>query len=121
MNRIETQSVNDGDVKSYNLGDYYFGTTLSTSTIQATIGNGVGNDSISYNFGAPVSTTCNFVILDETTAVAYLDNKVDLFNDGNATNVLCFDIVEVGGQACFVLRATYYGTNYAYYVAKAAN
>ena len=61
---------------------------------------------------------CNFVILDDNRAVAYLDNAVDLFENGNATDVFYFDIVEIDGQPCFVLHATLGNHDYAYYVVR---
>lgn len=112
------RNLSSGNTKNYYIGDYYFGTTLSDYTIYAKIGNGVGKDSISYNFDSPVSVTCDFVILDDSKAVAYLNDTVDLFNDGNATDVLYFDITEVDGQSCFILKATHVQTVYNYYVRK---
>ena len=119
--RIDKEPVNGGDTTTYNLGDYYFGRVLSEHTVYAEINNGTGNDYIGYNFGNEVYVTCNFIILDDNTAVAYLDNAVDLFENGNATDVLYFDIVEINGQPCFVLNATLGNHNYAYYVVKASN
>ena len=119
--RIDRELISGGDTTTYNLGDYYFGTVLSEHTIYAEINNGTGNDYIGYNFGNEVYVTCNFVILDDNTAVAYLDNAVDLFENGNATDVFYFDIVKINGQPCFVLNATLGNHNYAYYVVKASN
>ena len=119
LHHIERELISGGDATTYNLGDYYFGTVLSEQTIRAKINNGTGNDYISYDFGNEVYVTCNFVILDDDTAVAYLDNAVDLFENGNATNVFYFDIVQINGQPCFVLNATLVNHNYAYYVVKA--
>ena len=109
----------DGDVKDIHyLGETYYGTVLTEYTIRAIINEGEGNDSVSYNFGIPVYSTCNFVILSDTSAVAYLDDYVDLFNNGNLTNVLYFDIIEIDGEPCFVLEASLIYSNFAYYVAK---
>ena len=119
LHHIDRELITGGDATTYNLGEYYFGTVLSEQTIRAGINNGTGNDYIGYNFGNEVYVTCNFVILDNNTAVAYLDNDVDLFENGNATDVFYFDIVQVNGQPCFVLNATLGNHNYAYYVVKA--
>ena len=112
------RKLSNGQLQNYNVGDYYFGTTLSEYTIYASIGNGSGNDYISYDFGSPVSVTCDFEILDEHRAVAHLDGTVDLFNDGNTADKLYFDITEIDGQLCFILKATHVQTEYEYYVRK---
>ena len=93
MHHIGRELISGGDATTYNPGDYYFGTGLSEQTIRAVINNGTGNDYIGYNFGNEVYVTCNLVILDDNTAVAYLDSAVDLFENGNATDVFYFDIV----------------------------
>ncbi len=118
LHHIDKGPINGDQATTYNLADSYFGTVLSEYTIRAKINNGAGNDYISYNFGYEVYVNCNFVILDDYTAVAYLDNAVDLFNNGNATDVFYFDIVKNNGQPCFVLRATLGQSSYAYYVVK---
>ena len=104
----------------YYLGEQYYGSVLTQHTIRATINAGEGNDTISYDFGSPVRVTCNFVILSDTSAVAYLDSPVDLFNNGNSTNVFYFDIVEIDGQFCFVLKASLIYSDFTYYVVKVA-
>ena len=114
-----TEGPIGGDVRdTYYLGDTYYGSVLTEYTIRATINEGEGNDTISYDFGTPVHVTCNFVILDGTSAVAYLDSSVDLFNNGNTTDVFYFDIVEVDGKICFVLKASLIYSDFTYYVAK---
>ena len=118
LHHIERCPIGTDQVTTHNLGENYFGTVLSEDTIRAQIGNGTGNDSISYYFGETVYVTCTFLILDNNTAVAYLDREVDLFNNGNATNVFYFDIVTIDGQPCFILKATLGQTNYAYYVVR---
>jgi hypothetical protein len=122
LHHIERGPISGGQATTYNLGDYYFGTVLSEYTIQAYIREGTGNDCISYYFSDDnaVYVSCHFVILDDSLAVAYLDTAVDLFNNGNATDVFYFDIVDIDGQPCFVLRATLGQSNYAYYVVKSS-
>ena len=119
LHHIDRELVSGGETTTYNLGEYYFGTVLSEQTIRAGINNGTVSDYISYDFGNEVLVNCNFVILDNNTAVAHLDSAVDLFNNGNATDVFYFDIVEIDGQPCFVLNATLGNHNYSYYVVKA--
>ena len=120
LHHIDKQPISGTQATTYNLGDYYFGTVLNQYTISAHITNGTGNDYIRYNFGYEVYVNCNFVILDNSTAIAYLDSEVDLFNSGNPTDIFYFDIVEIDGQICFVLKATYGQSNYAYYVVKSS-
>lgn len=118
LHHVNKQPIGGGQATTYSIGDYYFGTTLSEYTIYAKINEGIGTDYISYNFGQPVSVSCNIVILNDSSAIAYLSSEVDLFNSGNATSIFYFDIVEVDGRVCFVLKATYGQSDYAYYVAK---
>jgi len=120
LHHIDVKPISGGQTATYNLGDFFFGTVLSKYTIHANISIGTGSDYISYNFGNGVHVSCNFAILDDSTAVAYLDGEVDLFNNGNSTDILYFDIVEIDGQTCFVLNATYGQNNYAYYVVKSS-
>jgi hypothetical protein len=99
--------VFDGQsTQTFHIGEYYFGTTLQTSTISATMKE--GQDSITFDFGYPVSVACDIVVEGDSTAIAYLDSQVDLFNNGNPTNVLYFDIVDVNGQKGFCLKANGY-------------
>ena len=113
LSYIEAELISSGKKDKYELGDYYFGTTLSKNTIKSIIKNGKGT--ISYNFGNDVSVECEYRF-EGNKMIAKLSSPVDLYGQGDLLSTLEFEIINIGGSKGFILHASNGYYNFSYHV-----
>jgi hypothetical protein len=115
LSHITAEWIQTGEVREYDIGDFYFGTVLSPDTISVTLNDTTGF--MSYNFGQLVATNITYEIIDGKF-IMHCEDAVDLYNNGNAQKELELSIVEMDGKTCFVLEASNGYYNFKYFIAE---
>ena len=118
LSHIVAEWIQTGKKMTYNLGDGYFGTELTSNTISFTANDGTGV--MSYNFGQLVTRNVTYEAIDGKFTMI-CEEAVDLFNNGDLRNRLEFSIEEIDGKAYYVLNASNGFYNFSYYVVKSDN
>ena len=113
LSHIVVKNISNGSIRTYRVGDSYYGMLLSFQTIGVNLYNGAGV--MSYAFERTVTTNITYEKIDNRF-IMICEDPVDVLNTGNPQTRYELAIEELDGKVCFVLTATGVYDIFSYYV-----